>query len=70
VQVMDKNLVMSSSALAMAIKEEEQAMGDTGRILVRQSGTESLVRVMAEGRNMEQLKEIVGRLSNIISEIG
>lgn len=70
VQVMDKNLVMSSIALARAIKEEEQAMDGTGRILVRQSGTEPLVRVMAEGRNMERLKEIIGRLSNIILEIG
>jgi phosphoglucosamine mutase len=70
VQVMDKNLVMSSTALARAIKDEEQTMGGAGRILVRQSGTEPLVRVMAEGRNMEQLKEIVGRLSNIIAEIG
>jgi phosphoglucosamine mutase len=70
VQVADKNLVMSSPVLARAIKAEEQKMGGSGRILVRQSGTEPLVRVMAEGREMDQLKEIVERLSNIIIKIG
>ncbi len=69
VQVADKNLVMGSQALAEAIKTEEQAMGGKGRILVRPSGTEPLVRVMAEGTNMDQLKEIVGRLANMILEI-
>jgi phosphoglucosamine mutase len=69
VQVIDKDLVMSSPVLAVAIKDEEKMLGASGRILVRQSGTEPLVRVMAEGRDMEQLKEIVERLSNIILKI-
>ena len=69
VQVIDKNLVMSSPVLAGAIMDEEKKMGGSGRILVRQSGTEPLVRVMAEGRDMGQLKEIVERLSNIILKI-
>ena len=69
VQVQDKNLVMSSPILARAIKEEEKGMSGSGRILVRPSGTEPLVRVMVEGRNMAQLKEIVRRLANIILEI-
>ncbi|MFX4263709.1 phosphoglucosamine mutase [Pelotomaculum propionicicum] len=70
VQIADKDLVMNSPVLAGAIKEEERKMGGSGRILVRQSGTEPLVRVMAEGRDMDQLKDIVERLSNIILEIG
>ncbi|NLI13320.1 MAG: phosphoglucosamine mutase [Peptococcaceae bacterium] len=69
VRVQDKNLVMSSPVLASAIKEEEKAMGGSGRILVRPSGTEPLVRVMVEGRNLDQLKEIARRLANTISEI-
>ncbi len=69
VRVQDKNLVMNSPILAGAIKEEEKTMSGNGRILVRPSGTEPLVRVMVEGRNMDQLKEIVRRLSNIILEI-
>lgn len=69
VQVSDKNMVMKSPVLAEIIKEEENRLGGNGRILVRPSGTEPLVRVMAEGKDMEQLKGIVHRLANIIKEI-
>lgn len=69
VRVADKNLVMNSPALAAAIKREERALKDSGRILVRPSGTEPLVRVMAEGKDMGQLQEIVSRLVNIIKEL-
>lgn len=69
VRVADKNAVMDSPLLARAIDREEKMLNGNGRILVRPSGTEPLVRVMAEGKNMEQLKAIIGRLSNIIKEI-
>jgi phosphoglucosamine mutase len=70
VQVTDKNAVINSPVLLEAIKQEEKKMAGAGRILVRPSGTEPLVRVMAEGKDMLQLEEIVGSLSNIIKEIG
>jgi phosphoglucosamine mutase len=69
VQVRDKNTVMESPVLSAAIEQKEKEMGGEGRILVRPSGTEPLVRVMAEGKDMLQLEEIAGRLSNIIKEI-
>ena len=69
VRVADKNAVMDSPLLARAIDREEKMLNGNGRILVQPSGTEPLVRVMAEGKNMEQLKAIIGRLSNIIKEI-
>lgn len=69
VQVIDKDEVMASPILAEAIEQEEKKMGGEGRILVRPSGTEPLVRVMAEGKDMLRLEEVVGRLSNIIKEI-
>lgn len=69
IRVADKNMVMSSSSLVRAIEQEGKKLGGSGRILVRPSGTEPLVRVMAEGRNMDELKEIIGRLANIIKEI-
>lgn len=69
VQVTDKNVVMKSPVLLEAIKQEERKMGGAGRILVRPSGTEPLVRVMAEGKDMLQLEGIVGRLSSIIKNI-
>ncbi len=69
VPVSDKDLVMNSPILAGAISEEEKRLNGRGRILVRPSGTEPLVRVMAEGKNMNQLKDIISRLANIITEI-
>jgi len=69
VPVADKNAVMNSPVLKEAIQREEESMGGSGRILVRPSGTEPLVRVMAEGRDMMQLEGIVGRLTSIIKEL-
>jgi len=69
VQVTDKNAVMASPVLIAAIKQEEKEMVGDGRILVRPSGTEPLVRVMAEGKDMAQLEEIVCRLSKVIKDL-
>jgi len=64
-----KNAVMNNPVLTEAIKEEEKKMGGSGRILVRPSGTEPLIRVMAEGKDMLQLEGIVGRISNVIKNM-
>ena len=69
VPVSDKKMVMGSPLLAGAIEAEEKRLSGTGRILVRPSGTEPLVRVMAEGRDMGQLRDIISRLVNIIKEL-
>lgn len=69
VPVEDQSLVMNSAVLAGAIKEIERELDGKGRVLVRPSGTEPLVRVMVEGKDMEQLKDITGRLVALIKEI-
>lgn len=69
VRVEDKNRVMSSPVLSKNIRAMEERLAGQGRILVRPSGTESLVRVMAEGRDMDQLQEIVGELANIVKRL-
>jgi phosphoglucosamine mutase len=48
VKGVDSSLFGHVEAIGMAIEQEEAAMGDTGRILVRPSGTEPVVRVMVE----------------------
>ena len=48
------------------IEKAKEQLGETGRILVRASGTENLIRVMAEGKNQEQLDKIAHHLAEII----
>jgi phosphoglucosamine mutase len=55
-------------AIRQAITAGEQELGGDGRILVRPSGTEPLIRVMAEGKDEKQLKEIAGRIGKIIEQ--
>ena len=54
--------------LAAKIAEEEAVLGDTGRILLRPSGTEPLVRVMVEASTHEQAQEVADRLAGVVKE--
>jgi phosphoglucosamine mutase len=56
----DNNLIMA------AISAGEEELGDEGRILVRPSGTEPLIRVMAEGPDLEQLERIVDDIAIVV----
>ena len=51
-----------------AIREADDELGDSGRILVRPSGTEPLIRVMAEGPDQKQLEQICGRVAEIVKK--
>ncbi len=52
-QVVDKNAAMTDPQLLSVIDEYEKQLGNSGRILVRASGTEELIRVMVEAENNE-----------------
>ena len=52
--------------IAAAIKAGEEELGADGRILVRPSGTEPLIRVMAEGPDQAQLEVICQKIANVV----
>jgi phosphoglucosamine mutase len=64
----DKSRVEEDGILAAALAEEEAALGDSGRILLRPSGTEPVVRVMVEAENQADADAIAGRLANVVRE--
>ena len=57
VRVTDKDAAMNDPAVLAAIKEAEEFLGDRGRVLVRASGTEPLVRTLAEAPTDELCRE-------------
>lgn len=64
----DKKTVLQDSAVLAEIARHEAALGDSGRILVRASGTEPLVRVMLEGRDQAQIEGIAQQIADKIEE--
>ena len=69
VRVKDKAKVLSSPTLAEVITREEKHLGESGRILVRASGTEPLVRVMAEAESKALCQTAVDSIAAVLSDI-
>lgn len=65
----DKKRIMESVQLQEAIAEEEKKLGEDGRILVRPSGTEALIRVMVEARDDKIAEETAKRLISLIKSL-
>jgi phosphoglucosamine mutase len=59
----DRSRVGESAELAAAVAEAERELGSTGRVLLRPSGTEPLVRVMVEAADIDQARSVAGRLA-------
>ncbi|MFJ6084158.1 phosphoglucosamine mutase [Streptomyces sp. NPDC092369] len=62
----DRGRVGSSAELATAVAEAERELGATGRVLLRPSGTEPLVRVMVEAADIDQARSVAGRLADAV----
>ncbi len=50
--------------------EAERILGDSGRVLLRPSGTEQLVRVMVEAPTQEQADSVAARLADVVASVG
>lgn len=62
----DKARSASDAELRAAVAKAEVELGDAGRVLLRPSGTEDLVRVMVEATTREQAEEIAERLADVV----
>ena len=68
VKGVDKSRVDSDPELLTAISAEEEALGGSGRVLLRKSGTEPVVRVMVEAADQEQAQAVAERLVGVVQE--
>ena len=66
VRVRDKKTALSDPEVQAAVWETERALGDAGRILLRESGTEPVLRVMVEAESKELCREYAGRVAELI----
>ncbi|MFH8725398.1 phosphoglucosamine mutase [Streptomyces termitum] len=66
VKDVDKSRVTTSAELAAAVTDAERELGTTGRVLLRSSGTEPLVRVMVEAADIEQARAVAQRLADVV----
>jgi phosphoglucosamine mutase len=62
----DKSRADDDAVLAAAVAEAEYELGDDGRVLLRPSGTEPLVRVMVEASTAERAKSVADRLADVV----
>ena len=60
--------VMSAKPVCAAVRELESELGHTGRILLRPSGTEPLIRVMVEGQENIQVERLANQLADVVRE--
>ena len=68
-RVTDKNKAINSDPEVLAVIEDvENEMGDSGRVLVRPSGTEPLLRIMAEAPTDELVETYVDKIAQVVKQ--
>ena len=70
IRVKSKPAVLNDSDVLKAVDEVEKILGNDGRILVRQSGTEPVIRVMVEAKTKELCEKYVEQVIKVIREKG
>lgn len=68
VEVADKNTAAAAPSVRSAVDEAEAELGDTGRILLRPSGTEPMIRVMVEAPEEDIAQRVANRVAEAVSD--
>lgn len=69
VPVSDKSVISQDTNVIAAISTAETELGDTGRVLLRASGTEELFRVMVEAQDEEYARKVAGQLAAVVAAV-
>jgi phosphoglucosamine mutase len=64
-----KGMWDKNTAVTEKIAECEEKLGSLGRVLVRESGTEPLVRVMLEGKNISEITDYANEIAELVRKM-
>ncbi len=64
-----KGAPLEDARVKSSIDDARAQLGDSGRVLVRKSGTEPLIRVMAEGEDEKLVRAVVRHIAETIEEV-
>jgi len=68
VRIATKVDISNNKAINQAVADAEQQLGDRGRVLLRASGTEPLIRVMVEGDDQQLVDRLVADIAKVVEE--
>jgi len=60
---------LDNALIQDAVKQAEAELKDSGRVLLRASGTEPKIRVMAEGENQVQVKALAQAIADVVNQV-
>jgi len=61
--------ITKNDEINLAIKDTENILGNTGRVVLRPSGTESLIRIMVEGENKNRIESLADELADKVNKV-
>ncbi|HWK21037.1 MAG TPA: phosphoglucosamine mutase [Microbacteriaceae bacterium] len=68
VRGVERSRLDADAEIAAAVRREQEALADAGRVLLRPSGTEPMVRVMVEAEDQETAQSVAQRLADLVAE--
>ena len=70
IRVKDKNQTVNDEVVLQSVKEVDALIAGNGRVLLRQSGTEPVIRIMIEAESMEKCQDYAQMIAEVVKERG